>query len=211
MPDIRVLNMGWDVHHAPLARGISEALTRLEARVSDRQLILMVGTLEPRKGHADALDAFELLDRQSPDQYALVIVGQPGWNTDELQRRLRSHPRLNQSLFWLDQATDDDVARLYGQCAGVLVTSHAEGFGLPIIEALGHGKPVLARDIPVFHTLSTDGIAYFPADATPQELATALGQWLDTGQARSGAIEPPPLPTWRDVARQLVLSLQEAH
>lgn len=209
MPALEVFPMGWEFGHATSMQGVSAEFQHVVDAVAGKKGILMVGTLEPRKGYAEALDAFDLLSQKAPGVYGLVIVGRPGWKTEELQKRLRLHPELGRSVFWFDQATDAEVAHLYKTCAGVLMASHAEGFGLPLVEALGHGIPVLARDIPVFHTLSAANLEHFPAFATPQELADRMAIWLSRNREVPLCVKRPSLPTWRAAAQHLMMSFSE--
>ncbi len=166
--------------------------------------VLMVGTIEPRKAYAEVLDAFERL-WSSGERCALVIAGRAGWQVETLVRRLREHPQAGKRLFWFDGPPDAELADLYRRCRGLVMASRGEGFGLPVIEALRHGKPVLARDIPILREVASGPGASFFADDSPQALQSALRSWLD-GIA---AVEPPATPwrheaTWADSARQLV-------
>ena len=121
---------------------------------------LSVGTLEPRKGYSVALAAFELLWSEGSDA-RYVIVGRRGWNMRALESRIREHPQFGRRLFWLDDASDADLAHLYQHTRGLIAPSIAEGFGLPLVEAAHHGAPVIASDIPVFREVGGDAIAYF--------------------------------------------------
>ncbi|MBJ7313311.1 glycosyltransferase family 4 protein [Rugamonas sp. CCM 8940] len=177
------------------------------ARLAQRPAFLMVGTLEPRKMHAQALDAFELLWRQGGDA-SLVVVGKPGWLTEHLQQRLLDHAELGQRLFWLPAASDAALLQLYQQCAALLAASAGEGFGLPLIEAAQHGLPILARDIPVFREVCGGHAVYF--DGAGVELAAALHQWL----ARRAAGTLPdaralPWQTWRASSENLLRIVME--
>lgn len=139
-----------------------------------RPFFLTVGTVEPRKGHAHLLDAFDLLWASKPN-FTWVIVGQPGWKTSALQRRIKAHPLLGSSLFWLDRAGDDQLGTLYKNCYGVISPSFAEGLGLPVLEALEMNKPVLARNLPVYQELpGAEKIQLFAQGANNAELANAV-------------------------------------
>jgi len=165
--------------------------------------ILMVGTIEPRKGHAQALAAFEDLWRRGADM-RLVIIGKQGWMVESLVDRLRSHPELNRRLFWYAQAGDEPLEALYRTASGLLVASEGEGFGLPLIEAAHHRCPILARDIPVFREVAGEHASYFRA-ANAVELADALANWiaaLQKGTAPQSA--GMPLQTWAQSAEQLL-------
>ena len=172
--------------------------------LTQSRYVLMVGTLEPRKGHDDVLSAFERLwPNEAP---ALVIVGRRGWKRARLEARLRAHPLLGSKLFWLNDVGDEELKFLYTHCEGVIVAAHAEGYGLPVVEALGYGKPVLARDIPIFRQHESSGARFFPANATFDELAVAIGKWV--AAVGSGLIEVrPPSNTWRGTTVALLEAL----
>ena len=168
-------------------------------------LVLMVGTLEPRKGHADIIHAFTRLWRQGRDE-RLVLVGRLGWQVEDLRDLILAHPAHGRKLFWFDDVNDAELFGIYEACRGVIVASYAEGFGLPLVEALGHGKPVLARDLPVFRPHEANGVRFFPANADARVLADGLSRWLD--DANTGAI-PVRRPTddWETSARILVAAV----
>ncbi len=111
--------------------------------------LLMVGTLEPRKSHAIALDALEKLWAQKCE-LSLCIAGKEGWMSKELLERIHSHPYLNQKLFLIEGPTDTELRDLYANAVGLLSLSKGEGFGLPLIEAAQYGIPILCSDIAVF-------------------------------------------------------------
>lgn len=142
--------------------------------------LLMVGTLEPRKGYRQVLDAIEHCWAQGAE-LNLCIIGKQGWAVDELARRLRQHPQNGKRLHWIEGASDALLTQLYAACDGLVAASLGEGFGLPLIEAAYHGIPILARDIPVFREVAGDYADYFHAD-TAQQLAQALMAWLERWQ-----------------------------
>lgn len=137
---------------------------------------LMVGTLEPRKGHTQVLDAFEHLWKNHTDAN-LVIVGQQGWMVDRLVERLRAHEELSRRLIWLDGISDDYLEKIYAASTCLIAASYGEGFGLPLIEAAHHRLPIIARDVPVFREVAGEHAFFFKAD-TSEALATAIQAWL---------------------------------
>jgi len=195
--------LGADIENSSPTTGITpDQQSQFEA-IRSEQTVLMVGTIEPRKGHAQALAAFELLWEQGSDA-ALVIVGKGGWMVDDLTRRLRSHPEKNRRLFWFEGASDELLNLLYERSHLLLAASYGEGFGLPLIEASRHGIALLVRDIPVFREVAGENARYFHA-SSPSELAAALTEWFDDSSA---AIRDLPFVTWRessDVLMDLVL------
>lgn len=190
------LTMGGDIASSRPSQGISNEVSQLLDRLRFRPAILMVGTIEPRKGYEAALPAFEALWRtrgsEAPD---LVIIGKPGWKTAALQKYIRSHPEHGRRLHWLDQVTDEGLCRLYEACRGLLVASHAEGFGLPLAEAIMQRRPVLARDLAVFHEQRLPNVKFFEDDR-PAALGEKVMELLKSGPLP--ATVELDLPTWSD-------------
>ena len=193
--------LGADIEASAPSAGLPSKAEFLLARMRSTSAVLMVGTLEPRKGYDQAIAAFEQLWQQPSQTPMLVIVGRPGWKTKALQQQLRTHPQANKRLIWLEDVSDEFLTKLYAACCGVLVASRAEGFGLPLIEAALHGKQVLARDIPVFKELQIAGLSFFDSN-TPQGLANAITTWQKSLSDinRTG----PRFPTWDLSATQLL-------
>lgn len=165
--------LGADFEPAPVA---DSEIKRSLAALGTGTLVLMVGTVEPRKGYALALSAFEQLWRAGSDT-KLVLVGKPGWKVDALVAKLRMHPEAGKHLHWIENGSDELLIALYRNCSGLLMASEGEGFGLPIIEAARYGLPVLARDLPVFREIADDAASYFEA-TQPDELAREIAAWV---------------------------------
>ena len=170
---------------------------------------VVVGTVEPRKGHAQALAAFERLWASgSPAQ--LLLAGRYGWGAESLAARLLSHPESGKRLLWIHAADDADLAAVYRESTALLAPSLGEGFGLPLVEAAAHGLPVLARDLPVFREVGGSGVDYFSGES-PLQLQAAIGAWVQRWEA--GMISAPDVAaarSWRDSARALVLTMGDA-
>lgn len=164
--------------------------------------ILMVGTLEPRKGYDEALAAFEAL-WVTGDQTRLVIVGKQGWKIEALIQRLQTHAEIGKRLVWLNTPDDNVLRALYQQCQGVLMASKGEGYGLPLIEAAYVNKPMLVRDIPVFREIAGNAASYF-SDTAHNSLVQALPQWLMKLEATGGAVNYPGCITWQASCAQLI-------
>lgn len=189
----------------------------LPPQLGQAPIFLMVGTIEPRKGHLQALDAFELL-WAAGQQVQLVIVGSEGWKPlpaherrtiPAIVQRLRQHPELGRRLHWLQGLDDGALRELYRVSACLLQPSEGEGFGLPLIEAASHNLPLLVRDIPVFREVAQDGASYF-SGMEGQALADAVAAWLALRETGGH-----PLPsgmrwnTWHDNAMALLAMLDE--
>jgi len=203
MPALGHFRLGGDIAtnsgaEAVVAPGEAATLERLRGLPS----FLMVGTLEPRKGHAQALEAFERLWEEG-ENVALVVVGLPGWMTDVTQRRIRHHDQLGKRLFWFMHASDVLVEKLYATCTALLAPSQGEGFGLPLAEAARHGLPVLARDMPVFREVAGTHATYFSGLDTAS-LASAVREWMAAhNRGDTPAVAGMPRLTWSESAAQL--------
>lgn len=199
---IAVIPLGADIEATLPSTGLSAESLALLAQRQKGPAILMVGTVEPRKGYAQALAAFEQLWRAG-EAVSLIIVGKPGWKTGRLQERLRHHDELNRRLFWFDNANDELLLALYREASGALLASEAEGFGLPLIEAARHGKPILARDIPAFREMALPDLSFF-SGGDSLCLSECLTRWLhDFCMNPNREHHVVAMPTWHESMTKL--------
>ena len=190
-PAIGRLRMGSDISASVPSIGTCADLKRLLDQIRFRPAVLMVGTVEPRKGYDSALAAFEHLWRTRPkDAPDLVIVGKGGWKTAGLQNHINSHPERGRRLHWFDRMSDEGLCLLYGACRGLLMASSGEGFGLPLIESAMHRRYVLARDLPVFREQKLPNVLYFNDDA-PAALGDRLLELVSIGQSQEAPVRRP--------------------
>ena len=186
----------WDA-----ARQESE-LAYLFADKSQGPLFIQVGTLEPRKNHSVVLDAFDRIwARGIAARYA--IIGKRGWLCDYTVNRILTHPWRNSRLFWLDGLSDRQLALAYRDADGVICSSLAEGYGLPIGEALAFGRSVIASDIPAHREAGGERCEYFEVDSRG-ELEEILERHVKAGAgARTSLASPQPI-TWRESSAELL-------
>jgi glycosyltransferase involved in cell wall biosynthesis len=166
--------LGQDLHVAP---GAVASTTIPDAAWHDGPTFIMVGTIEPRKRHAAALAAF---DRLWADGVAanLLMVGRIGWEVDAFVDAVECHPQYGKSLFLCRQVGDHELRASMARADATIMASKAEGFGLPIVESLALGVPVLASDIPIFREVAGDAGCYFPPDDSIA-FAKAIRQFID--------------------------------
>jgi glycosyltransferase involved in cell wall biosynthesis len=174
--DISYFHLGSDFESNWMKKGLSAEDQRVLDALNGREVLAMIGTVEPRKGHSQVLSAFERLWAEG-ETVKLIICGKQGWMVEAIARQLRSHPELGKRLFWMDHAGDEALLRLYAAASGMLMASEGEGFGLPLIEAAQHHAPIIARDLPVFREIAGEHAFYFSGTA-PEDLADALRVWL---------------------------------
>jgi glycosyltransferase involved in cell wall biosynthesis len=200
---IEYFHLGADLSNSAPTKGLPADHQSVLRELARRPTFLMVGTIEPRKGHKQALSAFERL-WMAGVKANLVIVGKHGWSMDGFMDRLRRHPELGRHLFWLDYVTDEYLEKLYASASCLIVASEGEGFGLPLIEAAQHKLPIIARDIPVFREVAEEN-AYFFCGVSGEALASAVKGWLAlSARGAVPASEAIRWLTWAESATQLM-------
>jgi glycosyltransferase involved in cell wall biosynthesis len=203
VPELDWVHLGSDIESSLPSRGLPAGAVDVLRLMESKPTFLMVGTVEPRKGYRQTIDAFEQLWRQGLD-VNLVIVGHHGWKVDALVSRIRSHAEFGVHLLWLEGISDEYLAKVYAASDCLIAASEAEGFGLPIVEAARHGLPLIARDIPVFRELAGEHALYF-SGMQSNNLADAVEHWLhlcERGEhPRSTGIR---WLTWKETAARIV-------
>lgn len=162
------------------------------------KVFVIVGSIEPRKGHQTVLDAFERRwAREKADK--LLIIGKVGWEVEELMCRLDNHVEKGRHLFHVHNATDSMLREALGRADAGIIASYIEGFGLPLAENLAAGLPVLASDIAVFHEIAGDYALYFePGNAAA--LDEAIDVLHGSFAERTRRVEDFNWPSWREAA-----------
>jgi glycosyltransferase involved in cell wall biosynthesis len=173
---IDYFHLGSDIENSVMSIGTPNYSDDLLKQITKNISFLMVGTLEPRKGHLETIDAFDILWSKG-ESINLVIVGKEGWLVEKLVKRIESHPRLNSNLFWLNNISDEFLEVIYNRCECLIIASEGEGFGLPIIEAAQKGLPIIARDIKVFREVAKSHAYFFNGDYAIS-LTHAIEDWV---------------------------------
>jgi len=203
-PDYRFswVHLGADIENSAPTFGLPSDADELFFQLRQRPTFLMVGTIEPRKGYAQALAAFDVLWTEKTD-CNLIIVGKEGWGTKKLVAKLRLHPEHNNRFFWLEGASDEYLNKIYASASCLLAASEAEGFGLPLIEAARQKVPILARDISVFREVAGVHAGYF-SGSKPIDLAESIKKWLALyRENRHPKSDGLPWTTWEQSAKQM--------
>ena len=176
--EYKYFHLGADVKNSMPSKGLlndtNVVLDKLKSKIS----FLSVGTIEPRKGHKQTILAFEKLWSKNID-VNLVIVGKLGWLMDDFASKVRNHPERNKRLFWLEGISDEYLEKVYETSTCLIAASEGEGFGLPLIEAAQHKKPIIARDIPVFKEVAKEFAYYFENTNEANVLCKAIKEWLE--------------------------------
>ena len=140
-------------------RSISD---EIRGAVEGNKYILMVGTIEPRKNHKLILDAYDKGLKNLG--YNIILAGNPGWKNEDFMNRLIGHPDFGKRIFLFEKQPDYIIDYLYKNARFVAFLSYKEGFGLPIIEALAKGVPVIATDTAINKEIGGDKCIFFSQD-----------------------------------------------
>lgn len=216
MPRERPFRIGWfhlgaDVAQSAPTDGLGSDAPRVLEALNSRPTFLAVGTIEPRKGQAMVLKAFERLWKEGHD-INLVFIGKKGWsgqswNVEEWARGARSHSEYGRHFFWLEAISDEYLEAVYQASDCLVAASLAEGFGLPLIEAARHGLSLIVRDIPVFREVAQKNALYFKGNARRSDiddLAECVAQWLDLQSRDKLPKGTIPWMTWKESTTDLM-------
>ena len=164
---------------------------------------LMVGALEPRKNQPFLVDTFETLWKRGVD-VRLCLVGSYTKALPEFHQRLTQHAELGRRLFYFSDLNDGELDYCYRKTRALVYPSIVEGFGLPIVEALQHGKPVLASNTPIHREVGGEFCGFFDLTST-EALAEMIAGFEKLG--RVPGTRPASeyvAPTWERSCRELI-------
>jgi glycosyltransferase involved in cell wall biosynthesis len=203
---VRVLLSGVDPRFHPGFEVGDRAHLQAFYGFGERPYVLSVGTLQPRKNYVRLIQAFTALDTQTQ----LVIAGAPGWLYDEILAEAELHGERVRVVGFVDDA---DLPLAYRNAALFAMPSLYEGFGLPVLEAMACGVPVVCSNTSSLPEVAGDAALLIdPLDisALSQAMARALEderlrqEMVAKGQKQSAHF------TWQRAARELLCSFEQA-
>lgn len=168
---IRAILLGVSDEYRPrTAQQVGRCLNRYGLRHGG--YILAVGTLEPRKNLLQGIEAHARLPLNVRRRYPMVIAGAKGWLSEALERRIRAAEQAGE-VRWLGYVPADDLPQLYAGARLLIYPSLYEGFGLPVLEAMASGIPVVTSNRASLPEVAGDAaIMIDPAD--PDAMRDAL-------------------------------------
>ena len=183
---------------------LGEASANVRRLGIDEEFILYVGTIEPRKNIITLVKAFAEVLSSTTLRPQLVIAGKKGWLTDELFRYIDS-AKLGDRLLLTGYLSDEELRALYSACRVMVYPALYEGAGLPPLEAMACGAPVITTNTPAIAEMVADKARLFsPADF--RALAQHIVELLTTPAARE-SLARAGIPhaagfTWERAARE---------
>lgn len=167
----------------------------------DEPFFLAIGTLEPRKNHRLLIDLWrEIVQREGTGAPRLVLIGQTGRSSETVLSDLAQSDELRGKVELIAQCSDERMGALLRAAKALLMPSLAEGYGLPVIEALQSGTPVIASDIPIFKEIGQN----IPLLLDPHDRAawgTAIADYTNNSTERARqitALDDFAPPQWSD-------------
>ena len=183
---------------APLAPGLSQISPA--ARQIKEPYFVVLSTIEPRKNHAMLLHLWRRLREELGENAPrLVIIGQRGWECENVVDLLERSELLRGFVFELSRCNDTDLATYLHHAQALLFPSFVEGYGMPLIEALAAGVPVVASNLGVFREFA-DNIPEYVDPLDPQHWLALIKEYSDPASAKRAAqitrMRAFALPTW---------------
>ncbi len=166
-----------------------------------RATFVCVSTIEARKNHMLLLDVWQrLIARYGEAAPRLVLIGRWGVGSQGVQRRYLADQHLRRFVSVESQCDDADIARHLHSARALLAPSRAEGFGLPVVEALKLGVPVIASDLPAFHEAG-GAVPTFLDPTSTEAWLSAVREFAADGPERQrqiAALKSYRAPDWSD-------------
>jgi glycosyltransferase involved in cell wall biosynthesis len=208
--DIEVVRLDADCRTASAAGTAMAPLAKWG--LGRRAYVLMVSTIESRKNHIGAFNAWlSLIGKHGAEAMPdLVCVGNAGWLNAEVHAKLAASPVLQSKVKLLSHLSDAELTALYRNCLFKLYPSHYEGWGLPVTEALCHGKAVLCSDASSLPEAGGVFADYFCA-GSDRDLAAAAERLIfdegyRTGRESQILAKFKPRP-WADLGAQIAAAI----
>ena len=188
------------IHH-----GVEQRVCQAPAMPAD-PFILYVGTLEARKNIATLIRAFGLLRANRSIPHRLVLIGQKGWGWAKIRRVLDDCPARDH-VELPGYVSREKLLQLYAEAALFVYPSYYEGFGMPILEAMAAGLPVVSSQAPALREAGGDAAVYFDPGSV-EDLEGAIRRLVDSpemlGQMRQKGLDRAAQLTWDKCAKRHV-------
>jgi glycosyltransferase involved in cell wall biosynthesis len=160
---------------------------------------VMLATIEPRKNHSLLLDAWrKMAEYPGKDSPRLLVIGQRGWEDDDIIRKLQSARGF---VIQRSACTDAELVTALHHARALLMPSFVEGYGIPVVEALSAGVPVIASDLAVFREFAGTVPEYLDPHDIDSWVSVILDYASESSARRSAQkhrLAGYRGPTWRE-------------
>ncbi|MDE2950299.1 MAG: glycosyltransferase family 1 protein [Chloroflexota bacterium] len=201
---ISVLYSGVDARFGPVTDQMTLKAVLDKHNLRDKKYVLSVGTVQPRKNYSGAIRALSRIRDHGIDLH-YVVAGGPGWLEDEMYRSIRE-TAMEDRVHILGFVPDEDLPALYSGARALLALSLYEGFGLPVLEAMACGTPVITSNLSSLPEVAGDaGILVNPLDS--EAISDAIMKTLTDAALRqqlvAAGFERVKRFSWASAASQL--------
>lgn len=176
--------------------------------------ILSVGNLEPRKNIDTLVEAYAQLPEDLRSRYSLVIAGASSWSSSKTLDTIKHYRKEGLKIkLLISKVSDQDMPALYSGASLFIFPSLYEGYGMPVIEAMACGVPVIASTNSSLPEATGSAALSLKSETDPSELSSCIKQVLTDPSlskelSKKGLTHIDNLPTWRDSAVELHAALQ---
>ena len=167
---------------------------------------LSLGTLEPRKNLTALVEAYCLLSADIRSRYSLVLAGKWGWKIESLKELIEEKRAAGYDIITTGHIDHDDKATFYRNASFYGITTHYEGFGMPLLEALHCGIPTVAVDIPVLREVGGESCLWSESkpEAVAAQLTALMSDQVLSRKLSALGVERAKDFSWSKVAQKLV-------
>ena len=168
---VKVIHHGVDHDRFHPKRGVPDESSEKDGSRNDARMVLHIGTIEPRKNLETLVRAFEILAADDP-HVALLLVGQRGWKSDEVYALIKSS-RFRSRIHEIGYLSESELLKVMHSASCIAYPSFAEGFGLPVLEAMAAGVPVVTSVGSVMEEVA-GGCAWLCNALDPKDISEKL-------------------------------------
>lgn len=211
-PKEKIVTLNIPVDESQFLPSLDKGADYLKNRYGiSKQYILSLGTLEPRKNLSALVEAYCLLPAEIREQFSLVFAGKWGWKIESLEQLIKDKQAAGYDILTTGHIDHDDKATFYRNASFYAITTHYEGFGMPLLEALHCGIPTVAVDIPVLREVGGDACLW--SDSTPEAVAEKLTLLMTDKAAAKNlstlGVERARQFSWLETAQKFVDRIME--
>jgi len=207
IPDDRIVSIDIPVDPKRFDPKLNLGTKRLAKRYGiNKPYILTLGTLEPRKNLELLIEAYVQLPADIRSKYSLVLAGKWGWKFESLKSLIEKRRAEGYDIITTNYIDHGDNSTIYRNASAYAITTHYEGFGMPLLEALHCGIPAVAVDIPVLREVGGDACLW--AESTTDSVSDNLKRLLTDKKLGTQLAKKGPLQSkkfsWEKTADKLL-------